>query len=395
MAQGYERPDWAGPGTQNSLERRLININVQEFIRTRDAKLTSSYIGLASALQRAVQAYLEHTNVVLEADGTLQVSHLLAPFSNLQNPAFMAQMALQQQNGGSPAVKPEEVDKKKRKKRAYKPRDLNAPKRPLTAYFRYLGEVRPSVSKEIAENPQKYKDIAGKPGDISRIATERWNQLTEDQQRPYKQAYQDELKDYETKMTEYKATGLKQDEVAKAPVEAEDAIVATEATEEADEEEKDKESSDDDSTDDAESDDDDDEDEAAPPTPAPPKAATPKKSAMKKGKATTTAPAVQPPSFSSIQTPVFSSINNASDATAAAPSSSPTRKRKGESVEADGAKKSKRGRKSKAADDEVVAGSDSVAPVAQMTATSPEAAPATAETSVKKKKDKKKKKGDA
>ncbi|KAK3723238.1 hypothetical protein LTR37_001961 [Vermiconidia calcicola] len=392
MASGYERPDWAGPGTQNSLERRLININVQEFIRTRDA-LTSSYIGLASALQRAVQAYLEHTNVVLEADGTLQVSHLLAPFSNLQNPAFMAQMALQQQNGGSPAVKPEEVDKKKRKKRAYKPRDLNAPKRPLTAYFRYLGEVRPSVSKEIAENPQKYKDIAGKPGDISRIATERWNQLTEDQQRPYKQAYQDELKNYETKMTQYKATGLKQDEGAKVPTaEAEDATVATEATEEAEEDEKEKESSDDDSSDDdAESDDD---EEASPPTPAPPKAATPKKSAMKKGKTTTTAPAVQPPSFSSIQTPVFSSINNASDATAAAPSSSPTRKRKGESVEADGAKKSKRGRKSKA-DDEVVAGSDSVAPVAQMTATSPEAASATAETSGKKKKDKKKKKGDA
>ncbi len=66
------------------------------------------------------------------------------------NPAQMASMALQQ-NGGmvQPDVKTEEADGKKRKKRAYKARDPNAPKRPLTAYFRYLGDMRHSKSETI------------------------------------------------------------------------------------------------------------------------------------------------------------------------------------------------------------------------------------------------------
>ena len=108
---------------------------------------------------------------------------------------------------GAPAASEEPVDgKKKRKKRAYKPRDPNAPKRPLTAYFRFLGENRGTIAKEIQDDPERFAN-SGKPGDISRIATERWNALTKDEQEPYRAAYQAALKEYEKEVEKYKASG--------------------------------------------------------------------------------------------------------------------------------------------------------------------------------------------
>ncbi|EGP87876.1 uncharacterized protein MYCGRDRAFT_31129, partial [Zymoseptoria tritici IPO323] len=86
-------------------------------------------------------------------------------------------------------------------KRQYKQRDMNAPKRPLTAYFRYLREQRPILTREMAENP----DTEGtKAGDISKLATERWKALTDAEREPYKQAYQKELLKYETDTKAYK-----------------------------------------------------------------------------------------------------------------------------------------------------------------------------------------------
>ncbi|KAK3082525.1 hypothetical protein LTR53_020284, partial [Teratosphaeriaceae sp. CCFEE 6253] len=55
--------------------------------------------------------------------------------------------------------------KGKRKKRAYKKRDPDAPKRPLTAYFRYLGEMRPSIGKELADAAAAANETQ-KPGDL-------------------------------------------------------------------------------------------------------------------------------------------------------------------------------------------------------------------------------------
>lgn len=356
-------------------------------------QLTSAYLNLSVNLDRAVKAYLDHTQAVLNGDQSLNVGHLLQPFNLLSQQAQMAQLALAQgggipgllpNGGGVPAeIKSEEPEgKKKRKKRAYKQRDPNAPKRPLTAYFRYLGQLRPEIQQEIANNPEQHK-TSGKPGDISRIATDRWNQLTTEQQEPYKEAYKEELKDYEVAIAKYKAAGGNPEDLTQVDVTDTTGLEATPAAiEEAPAAEEEK---DDDSSSDSDSSSEEEEEEEVAPPPPPPPQVSPKKSALKKTKA---APAAN--------TPAFSSINET--AAAAAPSSppakssSPSKKRKGAGEEEGGRKK--RGRQSKA-DEEIIASAE-VAPVANMMTSSPEVASTPAVEAGKKKKDKKKRKsGDA
>lgn len=65
-------------------------------------------------------------------------------------------------------------EKKKRKLRAYKPKDPNAPKRPLTAYLLYLDDMRPQIQAELGGGQKR--------GDISSEGTRRWNKLPESEQ---------------------------------------------------------------------------------------------------------------------------------------------------------------------------------------------------------------------
>ena len=180
---------------------RAINVDIHEFVRTRDA-LASAFLSLTGSLDRAVKAYLDHTQVVLNGDAPLSIGGLLRPFSALaDHTQRVAQQALHQTPNSivadptcaSGPAPPSGVtgtpEEKKRPKRAYKQRDPNAPKRPLTAYFRYLGANRPLIQREIAENPGAFGQ-ASRPGDISRIATDRWNSLTRAEQEPYRQDYQ-------------------------------------------------------------------------------------------------------------------------------------------------------------------------------------------------------------
>jgi hypothetical protein len=106
------------------------------------------------------------------------------------------------------------VDSKKKEKRPYKARDPNAPKRPLTAYFRYLREVRPFIAQEVAKSPPSE---GTKAGDISKIATERWRAMTEAQRKPYHQAYQGEMGAYDEATKAYKAAGGNIDDDAASP----------------------------------------------------------------------------------------------------------------------------------------------------------------------------------
>jgi len=306
-------------------------------------------MSLSSSIDKAVKAYIDHTNVVLAGDSSLNVSYLTQPFDQLANTAQLAQQVLHaaptsvvpQGNGAistagaDVATTPGTEVKKKRK---YKQRDPNAPKRPLTAYFRYLQEQRGPLSAELAAaaggTPQK-------PGDLSKEATERWNKLTKDEQQPYRDAYQRALKDYEREVEKYKANGglLQEGEgksepkVATASAVTSPAIVAAAQSEADDESEDEDESSSEESSD--------DEEEVAPPPPPPPPAQKPHKT--KKGK--------------------FSSLGNAVASAPAAPSgsTSPERKRKTAATAAsdtpapeDGEGKKKRGRKTAT----VVAGAD-------------------------------------
>lgn len=278
-------------------------------------------MSLSSSVDRAVKAYIDHTNVILSGDASLaslDVSMLQQPFNALAAPQ-LAQLALaHQQSGESTAAPVAEVDGKK--KRNYKPRDPNAPKRPLTAYFRYLQEQRGPAAEEMA----KSGNGTGKPGDISKAVTERWKAMSEEDQLPYKEAYQRALKDYEREVAAYKATG---------EVEAEEPQ-ANGAAEKAEDSDSESESSTDDEDSDAKP--------AMPPPP--PKVASPDvkktpKSAMKKKKDAKAAEDVP-------ATPQFSSINPSIPIPSSQrKSSSPELKRKAAADAGEDGTKKKRGRK--------------------------------------------------
>ncbi|KAK1038809.1 hypothetical protein LTR33_016043, partial [Friedmanniomyces endolithicus] len=197
------------PATCSMPARKMVSVDMGEFIRTRDG-LLSAYMNLSSHIDSAVKAYVEHTNVVINGDGALNVSYLMQPFEQLNQTAQIAQQAMLHtlQNGGSAIAGAEEEGKSKgkRKKSAYKPRDPNAPKRPLTAYFRYSQEQRPLLATEMAE---AHNGVPQKPGDLSKEATARWNLLTPEEQQPYRDAYGEALKLYTVEVTKYKALGGK------------------------------------------------------------------------------------------------------------------------------------------------------------------------------------------
>lgn len=274
---------------------------------------------MSSSVDRAVKAYIDHTNVILAGDASLaslDVSMLQQPFNDLAAPQ-LAQLALAYQQNDSAAAPVTEVDGKK--KRNYKPRDPNAPKRPLTAYFRYLQEQRGPAAEEMA----KRGDGPGKPGDISKAVTERWKAMTEEEQQPYKEAYQRALKDYEREVAAYKSSGE-----GDAELEPEE-----QANGAAEKSESDSESST-------------DEEEVAMPPP-PPKVASPEvkktpktpKSAMKKKKESKAAEDVP-------ATPQFSSINpSVPIPSSQRKSSSPELKRKAAADAGEDGTKKKRGRK--------------------------------------------------
>jgi hypothetical protein len=277
-------------------------------------------MSLSSSVDRAVKAYIDHTNVILSGDASLaslDVSMLQQPFNDLAAPQ-LAQLALAYQQSESNGAPVAEVDGKK--KRNYKPRDPNAPKRPLTAYFRYLQEQRGPAAEEMA----KSANGPGKPGDISKAVTERWKAMSEEEHAPYKEAYQRALKDYEREVATYKSTA-----------EAETEGQANGAAEKAEDSDSESESS---------TDDEEESDAKTVMPPPPPKVASPEvkktpKSAMKKKKDAKAAEDVP-------ATPQFSSINpSVPIPSSQRKSSSPELKRKASADAGEDGAKKKRGRK--------------------------------------------------
>jgi hypothetical protein len=277
-------------------------------------------MSLSSSVDRAVKAYIDHTNVILSGDASLaslDVSMLQQPFNDLAAPQ-LAQLALAYQQSESNGAPVAEVDGKK--KRNYKPRDPNAPKRPLTAYFRYLQEQRGPAAEEMA----KSANGPGKPGDISKAVTERWKAMSEEEHAPYKEAYQRALKDYEREVATYKSTA-----------EAETEGQANGAAEKAEDSDSESESS---------TDDEEESDAKTVMPPPPPKVASPEvkktpKSAMKKKKDAKAAEDVP-------ATPQFSSINpSVPIPSSQRKSSSPELKRKASADAGEDGAKKRRGRK--------------------------------------------------
>jgi hypothetical protein len=158
-------------------------------------------LGLSNSIDKAVKAYIDHTQSVLDGDESLDLSLLIAPFDNLQG-AVAVQQAI-----ASTAADDLDGGKKKRK-RNYKARDPNAPKRPLTAYFRYLQENRARIAAEMADGSRE-------TGDVGKVLTESWNAMTPEEHEAYREDYKRECLKYDQAVLDYKAAGGKlEDDVA-------------------------------------------------------------------------------------------------------------------------------------------------------------------------------------
>lgn len=116
---------------------------------------------LNGAIENAVKAYINHTNSVTDSSEALSHENL-----NVLNNLMTIAHAASPDN-----AKEEDVTEKGKRKRKSKPKDPNAPKRPLTAYLLYLEDKRPEIQKDLGEGQKR--------GDISAEGTRRWHGLDE------------------------------------------------------------------------------------------------------------------------------------------------------------------------------------------------------------------------
>jgi hypothetical protein len=75
-------------------------------------------------------------------------------------------------------------------------RDPNAPKRLLSGYFRFMGEIREDVVEEVGNSI----------GPVGKECASRWNALSEKAKLPYQKAALKEMAKYKIKFEKYKKT---------------------------------------------------------------------------------------------------------------------------------------------------------------------------------------------
>ena len=79
------------------------------------------------------------------------------------------------------------------------------PKKPLTAYFRYLNEVRPQLQAKYAADENR-KAVNGK---VAKDSAEMWKALTDKQREKYESAYKKDKEQYDVVFAKWEATETK------------------------------------------------------------------------------------------------------------------------------------------------------------------------------------------
>jgi hypothetical protein len=122
-----------------------------------EIEVITGFATLQAALDHLSRAYVTHTDTVLgRAPGSALELKTLGD-SILDN-------GLPLQRGATPGALTDAGDGKKKRKRA--PHDKNAPKRPLTPYFLYMQDARPTIAKDMPSTAA--------PKDIAEEGTKRW-----------------------------------------------------------------------------------------------------------------------------------------------------------------------------------------------------------------------------
>jgi len=87
-------------------------------------------------------------------------------------------------------------DHQKKKKKKKKARDPNLPKRPKTAFFFFMDVMRPKVTKEFPNL---------KVAERAKYLGRKWQELTDEEKKPYLEANAAAKEKYKEAMIEYKA----------------------------------------------------------------------------------------------------------------------------------------------------------------------------------------------
>ncbi|KAK4990608.1 hypothetical protein LTR50_002464 [Elasticomyces elasticus] len=165
-------------------EHRMVSINLDavEYTRTRDSVVTQ-LTTLQNSLADLTKSYINNTNVILAGSSEADIrASTLDPLAHISL------------DGGA-AAQPAPAGKT-RKKRAPYVKDPNAPPKPLTAYFAFMQEARPIITKELGDHL--------KPKELSEELTRRWNNLQESERESWKLDYQSKVAVYKQQMAEYK-----------------------------------------------------------------------------------------------------------------------------------------------------------------------------------------------
>ena len=95
---------------------------------------------------------------------------------------------------------------KRKRQTTRKPKDPNAPKRPLTPFFAFLREARPAIVKELHELLGEGKPVSGKA--VAAECTRRWHDMSEADRVSWQEFYDKEKVEYEEEVNEYKKQRL-------------------------------------------------------------------------------------------------------------------------------------------------------------------------------------------
>lgn len=117
----------------------------------------------------------------------------------------------------------------KKKKRPYKRKDPDAPKKPLTSFFAYSAYERPKIRLE----REKAGSQAVTNGDLTTLVAEAWKNMKPEEKKKWTDKYERELAVYRQKKAAYIAG---KDKVVEQPVVVSKSVVVAESTEQSESE---------------------------------------------------------------------------------------------------------------------------------------------------------------
>jgi len=126
----------------------------------------------------------------------MSIAALIAQFKDADGKLTIPQDKLLEAIATMESQQAEPIEEKPKKRKTKKAKDPNAPKRPTTAYFRWVGENRSRIKEELGDGH--------KVTDVSKEAGRQWKLVSETEKEPFEMAFKEDQERYKAEMAEYK-----------------------------------------------------------------------------------------------------------------------------------------------------------------------------------------------